>query len=102
MLYLDLYLISVIMVIVVDISGFVENLEGWIARRIGAKAVHIHLIECSLCTTWWCCLLYLILNNQISILNIAISLFIAFMTPVTQDILWLIRDVLTRIITKLQ
>lgn len=98
---IELYLISVITVLIIDISGFIQNMENYLAKWIGAKEIHIHLIECSFCVNWWLSLIYIIFTNHFNLIYITIALLFSFLTPITQDLLYGIRETLSKIINKI-
>lgn len=56
MIYLKLFLLTIVIVYVVDLSGVVDRIKLVIASRIGVKRVTLHLFECSKCLTWWSCI----------------------------------------------
>ena len=98
---IDLILIQIICVNIVDISGVVSHIENAIARSLKLKSVSIHLIECSYCVTHWCCVIYLLFNGALSLKTYAIVLVLCFLTSVTKDLLWGIRDILVKLVSKL-
>ena len=98
---IDLILIQIICVNIVDISGVVSHIENAIARALKLKSVSIHLIECSYCVTHWCCVIYLLFNGALSLKTYAIVLVLCFLTSVTKDLLWGIRDILVKLVSKL-
>lgn len=89
---IDLILIQIIVVIIIDISGVVEHIEGLIARMLSLKKVKIHLIECSFCVSHWIGLFYLLLTGALSLNTYAIVLVLCFLTSVTKELLWTVRD----------
>lgn len=89
---IDLILIQIIVVIIIDISGVVEHIEGLIARLLSLKKVSIHLIECSFCVSHWIGLFYLLLTGALSLKAYAIVLVLCFLTSVTKELLWTVRD----------
>lgn len=89
---IDLILIQIICVNIIDISGVVSHIENAIARMLSLKRVSIHLIECSYCVTHWCCVLYLLFTGSLSLKTYAIVLVLCFLTSVTNDLLWTVRD----------
>ena len=89
---IDLILIQIIVVIIIDISGVVEHIEGLIARMLSLKKVSIHLIECSFCVSHWIGLFYLLLTGALSLKTYAIVLVLCFFTSVTKEVLWTVRD----------
>ena len=98
---IDLILIQIICVNIVDISGVVSHIENAIARALKLKSVSIHLIECSYCVTHWCCFIYLLFNGALSLKSYAIVLVLCFFTSITKDLLWGIRDILVKLVSKL-
>ena len=98
---IDLILIQIICVNIVDISGVVSHIENAIARALKLKSVSIHLIECSYCVTHWCCVIYLLFNGALSLKSYAIVLVLCFFTSITKDLLWGIRDILVKLVSKL-
>lgn len=98
---IDLILIQIICVNIVDISGVVSHIENAIARMLSLKRVSIYLIECSYCVTHWCCVLYLLFTGALSLKNYCFVLILSFLTSVTKDFLWGVRDRLIKLVSKL-
>ena len=89
---IDLILIQIICVNIVDISGVVSHIENAIARMLSLKRVSIYLLNCSYCVTHWCCVIYLQFNGALSLKTYAIVLVLCFLTSVTKEVLWTVRD----------
>lgn len=89
---IDLILIQIICVNIVDISGVVSHIENAIARMLSLKRVSIYLLNCSYCVTHWCCVVYLLFNGALSLNTYAIVLVLCFLTSVTKEVLWTVRD----------
>lgn len=98
---IDLILIQIICVNIVDISGVVSHIENAIARMLSLKRVSIYLLNCSYCVTHWCCVIYLLFNGALSLNTYAIVLVLCFLTSVTKDLLWGVRDMLIKLVSKL-
>lgn len=98
---IDLILIQIICVNIVDISGVVSHIENAIARMLSLKRVSIYLLNCSYCVTHWCCVIYLLFNGALSLKTYAIVLVLCFLTSVTKDLLWGVRDRLVKLVSKL-
>lgn len=98
---IDLILIQIICVNIVDISGVVGHIENAIARVLKLKSVSIHLIECSYCVTHWCCVLYLLFTGALSLQTYTIVLVLCFLTTLTKDLFWGLRDRVSKLISKL-
>lgn len=99
MMYLDLFCIAFIMVFIQDISGVVYHLETSIGKLLNLRQKpSIKVLECSLCSTWWLGLIYLLCVGHFTIVNVAIVAMIAMLTPVIQDAERLIIDICGEII----
>lgn len=100
---LDLFLIGVICVIVIDLSGVTDSIKSAIKRlftkgKMSDPNYSLKPFDCSLCCCWWSGLIYLIITNTLSLWMITYVLLISFMTPVIKDVLLLIRDKLILLI----
>ena len=98
---IDLILIQIICVNIVDISGVVQHIENAIARMLSLKKVSVYLLNCSYCVTHWCCVIYLLFNCELSLKTYAIVLVLCFLTSITKDLMWGVRDRLVKIVSKL-
>ena len=98
---IDLLLIQIICVNIVDISGVVSHIENAIARVLSLKRVSVYLLNCSYCVTHWCCVIYLLFNGALSLKTYAIVLVLCFLTSITKDLLWGVRDRLVKLVSKL-
>ena len=100
MSYLKLFEITVIVVIVVDISGFIDSIKSLIGKVLGINNVNLKPLDCSLCMNFWASMVYLVITNELSITAVMVTLLLSTMTPVIQDLIYLIRDFLGKIISK--
>lgn len=103
MIVFNLFLISIIVVCIVDLSGFVGTLKSVLSKvltkgKITNSDYQLKPIDCSLCMTWWCGLIYLIIYHQLTLLNITILLLISTSSFLINDIIRLIQDLITKII----
>ena len=95
-------LVAFITIYVVDISGFTES---W--RSLVATKLHIsHLkplppFDCSLCMTWWVCLIYALCVGQISLGTIAFSAMLSHLSNPIGGFMIFIRECCNWIINKL-
>lgn len=98
---IDLILIQIIVVILIDISGIVQSIEGLIARMLSLKKVSIYMLECSFCMNHHTAVIYLLLTGALSLKNYCFVLILSFLTSVTKDLLWGVRDRLIKLVSKL-
>lgn len=106
MIYLNLLMITAIIVFIIDISGFIQEMEEIIRKhffpQLPKGTIHIPKpFSCSLCLTFWTGILYLIFT-KFSIALLAYVSLLAFLTPVIADILMGIKDLLVRITSKIR
>lgn len=90
---LTLVCIQFLVVFVLDYSGAVDELITPIVRRItGSRTGELGKPwNCSLCMTFWTGLIYLICAGTISIGWVAMVAWLAILTPVTLEMIWLVR-----------
>lgn len=106
MIYLTLFEITCIIVLITDISGIVDHLKQWISHwltdgKYVTKDFTLTLIDCSFCQNWWICLFYIIFTGNFSITNMLFILLCSFVTPLIAGCLYLLRDLMTKLIEKL-
>ena len=95
----DIFLIAIIWVIIIDISGFIGKIEEALAKWLKVKSVHIPPpASCSFCMTWWSALVYLIVTHGVTLLTITIALLMSYLTPVFYNLLILIRECFNKVL----
>lgn len=102
-MYIDILLISIIVVIITDLSGFPQSIYSMISKyltngKINTQEGQIKILTCSLCQTWWIGLIYYLCIGSVSILSISYLLLISYMTDVIKDLLIFIKDLLKKTI----
>ena len=97
---LKLFEITVIVVIIVDISGFVDSVKTLIGKVLHINNVSLKPIDCSFCLNFWASIGYLLITNELSITAVMVALLLSTMTPIIKDAIYLIRDLLGKAINK--
>ena len=102
MIYLNLLYITIIVVCIIDISGFLDTIKIWLSKilthgKIAKSDYRIKPFDCSFCMNWWIGLLYIIVTGHFSLLLIAYILLLSTMTPVIQQFIILIKDLLIKL-----
>ena len=95
MMYLEIFLVALILVYGIDILGFVEEMKIKLFRFVKGKNViykpySLRPLDCSL--------LILIFNLKLTIINIAYVCLISFFTPQYKDVLLTVQDFVQNII----
>lgn len=87
MLYLNILMITFICVYIIDLSGIIDELENIIGKWLKCKIKIPKPFSCSLCSSWWLGLLYIIIMGKFTILNIAFVAFLSFLSPNIYNVL---------------
>lgn len=103
MVILNLFIISVIWVLILDLSGFALTIDKLLykifyPKRPFREDARFKPFDCSLCMTWWSCLIYLIVVQALTLPNIAFSLLFAWLTTTEKDIFIFVKDMVTKLI----
>lgn len=105
MTYINILLIGLILVFVLDVSGFYQEItsivSGWMTNGKIKKPIMVKPFCCSLCMTFWTSLVYVIVLNQFSVPMLAYICLISYLTPVFNDIMVLVRELLKTLIIKI-
>lgn len=104
---LNLFIIAVITVFIIDISGFVNEVKlmisKWLTKgKIISADWDLKPFTCSLCMTFWIGLIYIICLNQFTLLNLLLVCVFSFLTPVINETLLLIKDLIIKLINKIR
>ena len=86
-------------VCIFQLTGFIQNLKSKIARWLSVDDWKISLkpFDCSLCLTFWCCILYILFKSEFSLLNLLLVFTVSYLAPVLEDLLLGIREFLLRL-----
>ena len=96
---INLLLLQFIIVCIIDISGFIRELEDIAGKWLKIKNPHIPKpFSCSFCSTWWTGLIYLIISGSVTLYHIAALLMICCLTTITAELIYLIQDILIKIL----
>ena len=101
MVYFKLIEIAVIVVIIIDISGFIDSVKEFIGKILGIQNVRLKPLDCSFCMTFWASMCYLIYTNELSLTTVMVSLLLSTLAPVISDMIYLIRDLIANLINKI-
>lgn len=97
MMLINLLLIAIIIVNLIDLSGFIDEMEAIIGRWLGCKVKIPKPFSCSYCMTHHVGLIYLIFNH-FTLYYYAFILFLCFLTPVIKDLFIIVKEWLVSIL----
>ena len=88
---LDLIFLTFIICFIIDVSGVMTDIRKFVAKQIYKftkikveyKDLRLKPIGCSLCSTWWAGLIYLIIFGKFTLEYIA---FVAFLSLISSNI----------------
>lgn len=88
---------------VIDLSGAVDALKLFVSRiltknKISTTNFTLKPFDCSLCTTWWVGLLYLLVTNNFTYPMVAFVAVLSLFADVFSNILLLMKDVIINLI----
>lgn len=103
---IDIIWISIIWVVILDISGFMDHFKSWLKRtatrgRMSDSNYSLKPFDCSFCMTFWTGLVYLCITHTISLWMVAYLLLVCSFTPVILMVIITIRDLFIKIIKKI-
>lgn len=103
---IDLILIQLIIVYIIDLSGVIDSIKLFISKYLTKNKIvttnfSLKPFDCSLCSTWWIGLIYLIICHSFTIPYIALVALLSFLTPLSSSILLLIKDLAIFLVNKI-
>lgn len=103
MVILNLFLIALICVFIVDISGAIDSLKSglkWLLTKGKMKDSNYRLkpIDCSLCCTFWASMIYLLVIGQFTLPWITCACVFCCFLGFFKNAILLVEDVLNKII----
>lgn len=105
MMIIDMLMITVIVVYIVDLSGFIDSLKRgiwrWLRGDVKYRDFDLKPFDCSLCSTWWTGLIYIIVTGEFTLINIVIVIGFSFFSSEIAFFLNVLKDLMGKIIDKL-
>lgn len=101
---IKLLLLTLICTLIVDISGFINSIKTLLAKVLGCQWYQITIkpFDCSLCSSFWCGLIYLLYNHSLTIEYLFVTLLFAALTPIVKELFYTISELLLKILKYIQ
>lgn len=101
MIYIELLLITAVVVFIVDLSGFTTSWKAALGRLLHRDIGQVRPFDCSLCMGWWCGLAYACCTGSLSVCVVAYIALLSYMTRPIKLLLQAIWDNTLKFIDKL-
>ena len=98
---IDMLCLQVLTAYIVDLSGWTETWKRWLCRLLHCDMRDLRPMrpfDCSLCCTWWSCIIYLIATGHVTLPYIAAAGMLAMLTRAAGYLMQGLVDVLYWII----
>lgn len=103
MLYLNLFILQLILVFILDLSGIMIDVKKFVWRFIYGKAtidmsykLSLKPFSCSLCMTWWIGIIWLLVTKEFSMINFGYVALLSYMTTFSKDLILTCSELLNR------
>ena len=101
-IYIELLLLAAITIYIVDLSGFTESWRAALTKALKAKDLKpIRPFDCSLCMTWWVCIIYSLCTGSFSIPILAYIAALSFLSIPIGQLFIFIKEGMTFLIGKM-
>lgn len=101
MIYLTLLYVALIVVFVVDLSGFSQTVLNVASRIKGRRITSLKPLTCSLCMTWWTTLLVALCLHELTLPVAAYCAALAFASATISNLIIFINEALKKLINAL-
>jgi hypothetical protein len=93
-IYLQQAILAAVVVFIVDLSGFTDSWRDALARALRIRNLRpLKPFDCSLCMTWWTCLIYPICTGDFSLLTLANAAALALLSqPLSAVMLFIVES----------
>lgn len=95
-------MVAFIVIFIVDLSGFTDTILDIASKVKGQRVESFRPFTCSLCMTWWCCLVWTICSGHCTLVTIAFSALLAALSFPLSQILIFVREGLNKLIATLE
>lgn len=103
-------LIACIVCFIVDCSGVMTDIRKAVANLIYRKTkmkvdyneLKLKPIGCSLCSVWWCCLIYILIAGEFTIVNVAFAAFLSLISSNISGFMLCVKDFLAAVECRIQ
>lgn len=93
-IYTQQAILAAVVVFIVDLSGFTDSWRDALARALRIRNLRpLKPFDCSLCMTWWTCLIYPLCTGDFSLLTLANAAALALLSqPLSAVMLFIVES----------
>lgn len=100
-IYVELLFVTIIVVYIVDLSGFTQSWKEGLGKMLGGKIGRVKPLDCSLCMTWWTGIVYSWILGELTLPILAYIAGLSLLSMPVGQILILIKETINYIINQL-
>lgn len=93
---LDLFLITIIICFIIDISGIIESIEWWLSKWLKVNCKIPKPFSCSLCMTFWMGLIWISIFD-FTLLNFVYVCLFATLSENISNFIIIIKQLVTKV-----
>lgn len=101
----DIIVISLIVVLMIDTNDFMQRIKKMIwkftFKNKPYKDFDLKPLDCSYCMIWWTNLIWLIINNSVTLPLILVILTCSFFSPVFLTVYQLVSDFILKLVDEI-
>lgn len=94
---LNVVFIQIIVCYIIDLSGVIQSIEGGLSKLLKFKCVIPRPFSCSLCSGFWCNLIYLIITHNFTLPYVVFVALVSFFSKNISGFLRWIQEALVKI-----
>ena len=101
---LNIFIIACICTLIIE-SGFFDEMEIRLSKILFRNKTKLYfgkIFHCTLCSTTWVSIAYILLHGELSLINLCIVLLFAYSTNILGELLHFVIDLGIKIISKLR
>lgn len=100
MIYIRIFLLALIVVFIVDVSGVVASVKHTLSRWLMAPVKRLKPFDCSLCMVFWSGVVYLLAVREMCMSTVAYLCILSLLASELAEALRLLRDIIGLGLTK--
>lgn len=102
-IYLQLFFIALVVVYIVDLSGFTDSWRGALARWLKVPALRpLPPFDCGQCMVWWVTIIWALCCGRLTLAVLAYCAALSFLAIVLGQLLDTIREAFLSLINKIR